>query len=44
MEMCVTQPLFFWKNPLLAKMSKNSKKWPKKGVSGLCRMKLLMAF
>ena len=27
MEMCVTVPDFFWKNPLATKMSKMAKKW-----------------
>ena len=26
MKMCVTEPDFFWKNPLLAKMNKNGRK------------------
>ena len=29
MEMCVTEPVFFWKNPLPPKMTENGQKWPK---------------
>ena len=37
MKMCVTEPDFFWKNPLLAKMNKNDQKWPKMEFFGLFR-------